>query len=150
MDARYTIEDTGEIISPAVVLFRDIMEETLGKMIDVAGDPARLRPHCKTHKMREVIALQLKRGIAKHKCATFAEAEMLADTGVTDIFLAYSLVGPNIARAVRFVEKYPDVTFAVTADHAGIDLIKDGLAFLSDDDRQWLLRKTAERVLFHK
>lgn len=30
-----------------------------------------------------------------------------------------------------------------------IDLIKNGLAFLSADDKEWLLRKTAERVFFH-
>jgi D-serine deaminase-like pyridoxal phosphate-dependent protein len=61
--------------------------------------------------------LQLARGITKHKAATFAEAEMLAEAGVKDIVLAYNLVGPNIDRAVRFVGCYPDVRFAVTADH---------------------------------
>ncbi len=30
-----------------------------------------------------------------------------------------------------------------------IELIKSGLAFLSADDKEWLLRKTAERVFFH-
>jgi D-serine deaminase-like pyridoxal phosphate-dependent protein len=85
-------------------------------MIRIAGGPQRLRPHCKTHKMREVIQLQLDRGISQHKCATLAEAEMLASAGVLDICLAYNLVGPNIPRAVRFVEKYPDVAFSVTAD----------------------------------
>jgi D-serine deaminase-like pyridoxal phosphate-dependent protein len=57
-------------------------------------------------------------GFTKHKCATFAEAEMLADCGVKDIFLAYNLVGPNIGRAVKFLQKFPVVKFAVTADDA--------------------------------
>ncbi len=117
MDPRYRIEDTSEIITPAIVLFREILEENIDKMIAIARDPLRLRPHCKTHKMREVVELQLSLGIVKHKCATFAEAEMLAQTGVKDVFLAYNLVGPNISRAVKFVEKYPHVTFSVTADH---------------------------------
>ena len=60
--------------------------------------------------------LQLAAGINKHKAATLAEAEMLADVGVQDIFLSYNLVGPNIGRAVRFRQQYPDVRFAVTAD----------------------------------
>jgi D-serine deaminase-like pyridoxal phosphate-dependent protein len=85
-------------------------------MIRLAGDPARLRPHCKTHKMREIIEMLLTRGVSKHKCATLAEAEMLAEAGAKDIFLAYNLVGPNIARAVKFVERYPDAKFSVTAD----------------------------------
>ena len=85
-------------------------------MIEIAGDVRRLRPHCKTHKMPAVTKIELSMGITKHKCATFAEAEMLADCGVKDIFLAYNLVGPNIDRAVKFLQKYPDVRFAVTAD----------------------------------
>ena len=117
MEPCYRVEDTAGIITPAVLVFRELLEENLDKMLQIAGDVSRLRPHCKTHKTREVVQLEMSRGITKHKCATFAEAEMLADVGVEDIFLAYSLVGPNIARAVRFIEKFPDIAFAVTADH---------------------------------
>src|SRR5262245_21635429 len=117
MDRRYRIADAGQIISPGIVLFREILEENLDKMIAIAGDAGRLRPHCKTHKMPDVTKLELARGISKHKAATFAEAEMLAEAGVKDIVLAYNLVGPNIDRAVRFVGCYPDVRFAITADH---------------------------------
>lgn len=117
MDRRYRIDETREIISPGIVLFREILEENIDKMISISGDPRRLRPHCKTHKMPDVTRLELSRGITKHKAATFAEAEMLAEAGVKDIVLAYNIVGPNISRAVRFVACYPDVKFAVTADH---------------------------------
>ena len=119
MDLQYQIQDTRGIISPAMIVFAELVEKNIAEMIRIAGDPGRLRPHCKTHKMREVVRLELERGITKGKCATFAEAEMLADAGVADIFLAYNLVGPNIARAVRFRQKYPHVAFAATADHAG-------------------------------
>ena len=118
MESHYHIEDTSQIISPALVVFRAIIQDNLRKMISIAGDAGRLRPHCKTHKMREVVAMQLALGIVKHKCATFAEAEMLATAGVQDIFLAYNLVGPNIDRAVEFSRRFPDVTLSVTADHA--------------------------------
>ena len=116
MNARYRIDDTACIISPALIVFREILERNLDRMVQIAGDAARLRPHCKTHKMRQVVEMQLARGITKHKCATFAEAEMLADAGVKDVFLAYSLVGPNIIRAAAFCKKYGDVTLSVTAD----------------------------------
>lgn len=117
MDAPYTIHDTHEILSPALLIFEEVLESNLREMISIAGDPIRLRPHCKTHKMREVIDLELNLGIKKHKAATMAEAEMLALAGVRDIFLAYNLVGPNIARAVKFLEKFPHVTLAATVDH---------------------------------
>lgn len=117
MDPRYAIRATAEIITPALVVFHELMEANLDQMLAVAGDASRLRPHCKTHKMREVTRRQLDRGIIKHKCATFAEAEMLAQSGVNDILLAYPVVGPNIARSVQFREKFPEVMFAVIADH---------------------------------
>lgn len=117
MDSDYLIDDTSRIISPGLVLFQDILAANIDRMIELAGGPERLRPHCKTHKMREVTRMELERGITRHKAATFAECEMLAEEGVTDIFLAYNLVGPNIARAVRFREKFPDVRLSVTADH---------------------------------
>jgi D-serine deaminase-like pyridoxal phosphate-dependent protein len=120
MDSKYSLVDPSAILSPSMLVYREIVERNLRKMIAIAGDVKRLRPHCKTHKMPAVTKIELAMGIAKHKCATFAEAEMLAECGVKDIFLAYNLVGPNIGRAVKFLKKYPDVTFAVTADDAGM------------------------------
>lgn len=118
MDSKYSLIDTADILSPSMLVYREIMDRNLRKMIAIAGDVNRLRPHCKTHKMSAVTKIELAMGIRKHKCATFAEAEMLADCGVKDIFLAYNLVGPNIGRAVKFLQKYPDVSMAVTADDA--------------------------------
>ncbi|GAB4144127.1 MAG: D-TA family PLP-dependent enzyme [Planctomycetaceae bacterium] len=117
MNPRYEILDTSGIITPALLIFRDLLEDNLDKMVKIAGDSGRLRPHCKTHKTKQIVDLQLDRGITKHKCATFAEAEMLAEAGVKDVFLAYSLVGPNIQRAVQFCKRYREVTLSVTADH---------------------------------
>ncbi len=117
MDACYQIEDTSQIISPGMIIFKELLEDNLRKMIEFVGDTSGLRPHCKTHKMREVIELELSLGIVKHKAATFPEAEMLAEAGVKDICLAYNLVGPNIPRAVEFRKCWPDVSLQVTADH---------------------------------
>ncbi|WP_437230896.1 D-TA family PLP-dependent enzyme [Planctomicrobium sp. SH661] len=110
------IRTPDEIFSPGLIVFRDRVRHNLETMIRIAGDPLRLRPHCKTHKMAAVTKLQLAMGITRHKASTFAEAEMLAHSGVPDIVLGYPLVGPNIARAVQFRKIYPDVKFAVTAD----------------------------------
>lgn len=126
MDSKYSLVDPSDILSPSMLVYREIVDRNLRKMIAMAGNVNRLRPHCKTHKMPAVTRLELAMGITRHKCATFAEAEMLAECGVKDIFLAYNLVGPNIGRAVKFLQKYPDVTFAVTADDAHM------IAILSD------------------
>lgn len=113
----YAIEDTSQILSPGLVVFADLVEKNIDKMIAIAGDAARLRPHCKTHKMAEVTRLQVEKGITKHKCATIAEAEMLAEAGVEDVFLAYNPVGPHIGRCVEFAAKCSHSRLSVTADH---------------------------------
>lgn len=108
---------TSLLISPAPIIFRQLLEQNIDQMVRIAGDPLRLRPHCKTHKTEQIVQMELSRGITKHKCSTFAEAELLASSGVKDIFLAYNLVGPNIQRAVDFCATFQDVTLSVTADH---------------------------------
>lgn len=113
----YHLNDTSKIFSPSLLVFKELLEANLDHLIRVAGSASRLRPHCKTHKMPEVTKLELAKGITKHKAATLAEAEMLAQALATDIFLAYNLVGPNIERTIAFLKKYPQVQFKATGDH---------------------------------
>src|SRR5262245_30645869 len=77
MEARYFIHDTSAIFSPALLFFKELIASNLAHMLALAGGPARLRPHVKTHKTREIAQMELAAGITKHKCATLAEAEML-------------------------------------------------------------------------
>ncbi len=114
----WAIQHPEQLLSPQLVVFREHLLHNLNAMLQLAGPHAltRLRPHCKTHKMPAITKLQLELGITKHKAATLAECEMLATAGVRDIVLAYNLVGPNIARAVRFRQQFPNVNFMVTAD----------------------------------
>ena len=119
MEERYAIDNPDEVFSPGLVIFEELLRSNLAHMLEIAGASERLRPHCKTHKMIDIVRLEVALGIDKHKCATFAEAEMLALGGAGDILLAYNPVGPNIDRAVRFRQRYPDVRFAVAADHPG-------------------------------
>lgn len=114
----WTLSSPDDIFSPQLLVFREHLEHNLRLIMEMAGPHAtqRLRPHCKTHKMPAIIKRQLALGITRHKAATFAEAEMLAQSGVRDIVLGYNLVGPNIRRAVRFLHTYPEVDFSVTVD----------------------------------
>ena len=117
MDPKYKIDDTTNLFSPSIIIYRELVIANIEEMLRIAGAPERLRPHCKTHKMAEIAKLEIARGITRHKAATFAEVEMLADAGATDILLAYNPVGPNIGRTIAVRQKYPDMQFSVTADH---------------------------------
>src|SRR5262249_31200006 len=66
---------------------------------------------------REIARMELEAGITRHKCATIAEAEMLAGCGVADILLAYPVVGPNCVRLAKLIQAFPRSRFSVLADH---------------------------------
>jgi D-serine deaminase-like pyridoxal phosphate-dependent protein len=117
MDSRYLLNDPSSVFSPGLLFYRDAIRHNITKLIERVGDPSRLRPHLKTHKTREIVEMQLRAGITKHKCATIAEAEMLAQVGARDILVAYNLVGPNAARLARLAETYPHHRFSTVVDH---------------------------------
>ena len=107
-----------DVPSPALLVYPDRVEENIRRMMAIAGGAARLRPHMKTHKLPEVIQLQLQRGITKFMCATIAEAEMVAGCGAPDVLLAYQPVGPNVRRLIQLVKKFPDTKFSAIVDDA--------------------------------
>ncbi|MEZ0387254.1 MAG: D-TA family PLP-dependent enzyme [Verrucomicrobium sp.] len=112
----FTVSNLDEVPSPALLVYPDRIEENIRRMIAMVGDPDRLRPHMKTHKMPEVIKQHLKQGVSKFKCATIAEVEMTAGAGATDILLAYPLVGPNINRFIQLMLRFPATRFCAVAD----------------------------------
>lgn len=115
--ADFQILNPETIPSPALLVWPERVEHNIRVMIDLAGgDASRLRPHMKTHKMGEAIALQVAAGITKVKAATIAEAELAAAFGSTDILLAYPLVGPNIVRFLDLMQAWPDKAFSALAD----------------------------------
>jgi D-serine deaminase-like pyridoxal phosphate-dependent protein len=116
LDEVYLIDNTAELFTPSLVFYTDLIRRNIRHAIDLAGNAGRLRPHVKTHKTREIVRLELKAGITKHKCATLAEAEMLASCGASEVFLAYNMVGPNGARLARLAQAYPTCRFSTTAD----------------------------------
>jgi D-serine deaminase-like pyridoxal phosphate-dependent protein len=81
-----------EIDTPEIMVDREVLVRNIERM--AAGAAARglaLRPHAKTHKIPEIAALQLRAGAAGLTVATIGEAEVFAEHGVTDLFIAYPL-----------------------------------------------------------
>lgn len=117
MNPQYYLTDPARVYSPGLLFYADLINHNIQHALEIAGNPGRLRPHVKTHKTREIIFKMLKAGIQKHKCATLAEAEMLATCGVRDIFLAYNMVGPNMLRLSRLIKFYPECHFSITGDN---------------------------------
>jgi D-serine deaminase-like pyridoxal phosphate-dependent protein len=111
--------DVSAIPSPALLLGLEPIERNLRTMLAIAGSPARLRPHVKTHKLGWLVQRQIALGITAFKCATIAEAEMCAQAGAQDVLIAFQLVGPNVARLLALREKFPGTKFSTLVDEPG-------------------------------
>ena len=106
--------------SPSLLVFPDRVEANLQRMLAIIGDPSRLRPHIKTHKLPQIVARQVALRITKCKAATIAEAEMAAQAGATDVLLAAQLVGPNVNRFLALMRAFPGVAFSTLTDDADV------------------------------
>ena len=117
----YSVDDIDTIDSPALLVYKDRVKENIRLVKSMINDVRMLRPHVKTNKMREVCAMMLEEGITRFKCATIAEAEMLAIAGAPDVLLAYQPVGPKTERFANLIKAYPSVHFACLTDNeAGV------------------------------
>ncbi len=90
VDPRIPLNDPSALLSPSLLIDRALVRRNLETMIALARGVDRLRPHVKTHKMAEIVRMAERMGIRKHKCATIAEAEMVALAGGTDVLLVLS------------------------------------------------------------
>ena len=112
----YRIINEGDIATPALVIYRDFVDENIRRIGSMLGGYEGLRPHIKTHKMSRIIKMQLEAGIEKFKCATLKEASLLINAGVNDILIAYPIVGNAVARAVRLKKANSSIELKVIVD----------------------------------
>lgn len=113
----YYIKDIEQLDTPALAVYPERVKANIQAALDMIGDPARFRPHVKTNKSSEVIKMMLEMGVYQFKCATIAEAEMLADAGTKDVLLAYQPVGPKAQRLFDLIRHYHDTSFSCLVDH---------------------------------
>ncbi len=113
----YNINDIESLDTPALVVYPDRVKQNIKILKSMIDDVSRLRPHAKTYKSKEVVLLMLEAGIHKFKCATIAEAEMLAICKAPDVLLAYQPIGPKLKRFVKLIITYPETKFSCLVDN---------------------------------
>jgi D-serine deaminase-like pyridoxal phosphate-dependent protein len=100
--ARATID------TPALVVDIDRVDAAIARMASgMAERRVALRPHAKTHKSIEVGRRQVAAGSVGLTVGTIGEAEIFAEGGLDDLFIAYPLVplGPKAARLKALARK---------------------------------------------
>ncbi len=127
MSEWYTIDNIDQLDTPALVVYPERVKENIRILKQFVPDVNRLRPHVKTNKCAEVCRMMMDEGIYKFKCATIAEAEMLASIGATDVLLAYQPVGPKVPRLIKLIQHFPSTHFGCLIDNL------DSAAYLSKE-----------------
>ena len=113
----FSIDNEQDVPSPTLLVYPDRIQENLRRMIALVGDVSKLRPHVKTHKIPQIIAMKRAMGIDKFKTSTIAESEMTASAGGKDILMAYQPVGPNVRRFIELALRFPNSRFAALVDN---------------------------------
>lgn len=92
-----------DLDTPALVIDGAKMRRNISAMADLALEAGvALRPHVKTHKIPAIAKMQLEAGACGITVAKVSEAEVMADGGIEDVFIAYPLVtDAKIRRAIR-------------------------------------------------
>jgi len=118
MNYWYQIENVEQIDTPALVAYPERIAANIELAKQITGNIDNFRPHVKTNKTKEVCQMMINAGISKFKCATIAEAEMLALSGAPDIMLAYQPAGIKISRLIHLMKAYPESHFSCIVDDA--------------------------------
>jgi len=119
------------IATPALVVDGRTLERNIERMAETARRAGRaLRPHAKTHKSKEIAALQLRAGAVGIACATVSEAEALAAAGVTGLLITSPAVGADRLGRIVKLNREADVT--IVADH--MQQVAQALALLQPGD----------------
>lgn len=111
------------IPSPGLLINDEFVRANIERMVAMVGGQkhiGRLRPHLKTHKIGDVVQMQVAAGIKKFKAATLSEAVMAAECGATDIMIAHQPVGPKIERLAEIRSRYPGTKFSAVVDDLGV------------------------------
>jgi D-serine deaminase-like pyridoxal phosphate-dependent protein len=106
-----------ELDTPAVLIDIDRVEANLRRaQAHATAEGYALRPHIKTHKLPKFALRAVELGAVGITAQKIGEAEVMADAGVTDIFLPYNIVGAQ--KLARLKALNGRVTLSVTADSA--------------------------------
>jgi D-serine deaminase-like pyridoxal phosphate-dependent protein len=113
----FQLNDADQIDTPALLVYPDRVQQNINSAIAMTGSAARLRPHIKTHKTKEVAQMLIQAGVQQFKCATIAEAELLGMCKAKDVLLAYQPLGPKLDRFFSLIQHYADTNYACLVDN---------------------------------
>ncbi|MFS0820288.1 D-TA family PLP-dependent enzyme [Bacillus sp. 1P02SD] len=103
-----------QLDTPSLLIDREIMMDNIERMQSYATKyGVTLRPHTKTHKMPALAKLQVDAGAKGITVAKVGEAEVMAENGLNDIFIANEIVGEVKLNRIKKLAETIDISFGV-------------------------------------
>lgn len=117
-DDSYHVSDLEHVLTPALVLYPEIIESNVARTLDLlGGNPDRWRAHIKTAKLAYTLRTLLDRGVRNFKCATTLELLTACENGATDVLVAYPVMGANAQRVREIADSFRQVRISVLAEN---------------------------------
>jgi D-serine deaminase-like pyridoxal phosphate-dependent protein len=108
-----------DLDTPALVVDLDVMEKNLSRMAGYCREhKLDLRPHTKTHKIPELAHRQIASGAHGITVAKLDEAEVMIDAGLTDLLIAYPIVGPTKTQRLARLAERATITLSLDSEDA--------------------------------
>lgn len=108
-----------ELETPAVIVDLDVMERNLSRMAAYCRKhQLLLRPHTKSHKIPELAKRQIESGATGITVAKLGEAEVMLNAGITDILIAYPIVGDDKTSRLAKLAEQARISVALDSEEA--------------------------------
>ena len=114
-----------DIDTPALLIDLDRVEKnlaTMQKKADASG--AVLRPHIKAHKSPELARTQVRLGAVGVTASKVSEAEVMADAGIKDIFIANQIVTTTKLKRLAVLSRKVKISVGLDSA-AGAKILSD-------------------------
>ena len=112
-----------ELETPAVIVELDVMDQNLSRMADYCrSHQLLLRPHTKTHKISALAKRQIESGATGITVAKLGEAEVMLNAGITDILIAYPIVGATKTRHLARMAEQANITVSIDSEDAALGI----------------------------
>ena len=106
------------IDTPALLIDSDLMKSNLRFMQEKANQyHVNLRPHTKTHRMPELARMQMDEGAYGITVAKVGEAEVMAENGLSNIFVANEIVGFSKLERVKALNRKISIRIGVDNEY---------------------------------
>ena len=118
-EERYRVTQQEAVLTPALAVYPEIVASNIQAMLRLlGGDGDRWRVHTKTAKLGYTLGMLIESGVRNFKCATTLELLVAAESGASDVLVAYPMVGANARRLGEIAEQFKEVRISVLAENA--------------------------------